>query len=30
MNIEIRPAVGASLPFSKTAPPSITYMNVLY
>jgi flagellin FlaB len=30
MNIEIRPAVGASLPFSKTAPPAITAMNVLF
>jgi flagellin FlaB len=30
INIEIRPAVGAALPFSKTTPPSITYMNVLY
>jgi flagellin FlaB len=30
INIEIRPAVGAALPFSKTTPPSITGMNVLY
>jgi flagellin FlaB len=30
VNIEIRPAVGAALPFSKTTPPSITGMNVLY
>jgi flagellin FlaB len=30
LNIEIRPAVGAALPFSKTTPPSITGMNVLY
>jgi len=29
MNIEIRPAVGASLPFSRTTPSEITYMNVL-
>ena len=30
MNIEMRPAVGASLPFSKTAPPAIQATNVLY
>jgi len=30
INIEIRPAVGAALPFSKTTPPAITFMNVLY
>jgi flagellin FlaB len=30
INIEIRPAVGAALPFSKTTPPSLTQMNVLY
>ena len=30
MNMEIRPSVGASLPFSKTTPPAITFMNVLY
>ena len=30
VNIEIRPSVGAALPFSKTTPPSITGMNVLY
>ena len=30
MNIEIRPSVGASLPFSKTAPPSLSSTNVLY
>ena len=30
MNIEIRPSVGASLPFSKTAPATITKTNVLY
>jgi flagellin FlaB len=30
MNFEIRPSVGASLPFSKTAPPAITQTNVLY
>jgi flagellin FlaB len=30
MNLELRPSVGASLPFTKTAPPAITYMNVLY
>jgi flagellin FlaB len=29
INMEIRPAVGAALPFSKTTPPAITYMNVL-
>jgi flagellin FlaB len=30
MNIELRPSVGASLPFTKTAPPTITRTNVLY
>ena len=30
MNFEIRPSVGASLPFAKTAPPAITQTNVLY
>jgi flagellin FlaB len=30
MNMEIRPSVGASLPFTKTTPPALTYMNVLY
>ena len=30
MNFEIRPSVGASLPFSKTTPPAITATNVLY
>jgi flagellin FlaB len=30
MNMEIRPSVGAALPFSKTSPPQITHMNVLY
>jgi flagellin FlaB len=30
MNIEIRPSVGASLPFAKTAPATITKTNVLY
>jgi flagellin FlaB len=30
MNMELRPSVGASLPFTKTAPPAITYMNVLF
>jgi len=30
LNIEIRPSVGATLPFSKTTPPALTYMNVLY
>ena len=30
MNFEIRPSVGASLPFSKTSPPAITATNVLY
>jgi flagellin FlaB len=29
MNIEIRPSVGASLPFTKTAPPKITRTNIL-
>lgn len=29
MNIEIRPSVGASLPFTKTAPPKITKTNIL-
>jgi len=30
MNMEIRPSVGASLPFSKSTPPAITSMNVLF
>jgi len=30
MNMELRPSVGASLPFSKSTPPAITFMNVLY
>jgi flagellin FlaB len=30
MNIELRPSVGAALPFSKTAPATITATNVLY
>ena len=30
INIEIRPSVGAALPFSKTTPPSLTATNVLY
>jgi archaeal flagellin FlaB len=30
MNFELRPAVGAALPFSKTAPATITNTNVLY
>lgn len=30
MTIEIRPSVGASLPFTKTAPATITHTNVLY
>jgi flagellin FlaB len=30
MTIEIRPSVGASLPFTKTSPPTITKTNVLY
>ena len=30
MTIEIRPSVGASLPFTKTAPATITKTNVLY
>ena len=29
MNIEIQPSVGASLPFTKTAPPKITRTNIL-
>jgi flagellin FlaB len=30
VNIEMRPGVGASLPFSKTTPPAITANNVLF
>jgi flagellin FlaB len=30
INLEIRPSVGAALPFSKTTPPSLTATNVLY
>ncbi|MDP2796613.1 MAG: flagellin, partial [Methanoregula sp.] len=30
MNMEIRPSVGASLPFSKSTPPALTSTNVLY
>ena len=30
MNIELRPSVGAALPFSKTAPATIATTNVLY
>ena len=30
VNIEMRPGVGAALPFSKTTPPSIDRNNVLY
>ena len=30
MTMEMRPSVGAALPFSKTAPPTITKTNVLY
>jgi flagellin FlaB len=30
INIEMRPGVGAALPFSKTTPPAITENNVLY
>jgi len=30
MNIELRPSVGAALPFAKTAPATITATNVLY
>ncbi len=30
INIEIRPSVGAALPFEKTTPPSLTTSNVLY
>jgi archaellin len=30
MTIELRPSVGAALPFSKTAPATITATNVLY
>ena len=30
MNIEIRPSVGAALPFTKTSPATISATNVLY
>jgi archaellin len=30
MTIELRPSVGAALPFTKTAPATITATNVLY
>ena len=30
INLEIRPSVGAALPFQKTTPPSLTATNVLY
>jgi len=30
INIEMRPGVGAALPFTKTTPPAITANNVLY
>ena len=30
INVEMRPGVGAALPFSKTTPPAITANNVLY
>jgi archaellin len=30
MTMEMRPSVGASLPFAKTAPATITKTNVLY
>ena len=30
MNIELRPSVGASLPFTKTAPATVSKTNVLY
>ena len=30
MNFEIRPSVGASLPFTKTSPPALSNTNVLY
>src|SRR5665647_344879 len=30
VNIEMRPGVGAALPFSKTTPPAITANNVLF
>jgi len=30
VNIEMRPGVGAALPFTKTTPPSIEAINVLY
>jgi archaeal flagellin FlaB len=30
MTMELRPSVGAALPFSKTAPPTISATNVLY
>ena len=30
MTIEIRPSVGAALPFTKTAPATVTATNILY
>ncbi len=30
INMEIRPAVGAALPFAKMTPPELTHSNVLY
>ena len=30
MTIELRPSVGAALPFTKTAPATITATNVLF
>jgi flagellin FlaB len=30
MNIELRPAVGAALPFSRTTPPKLEHTNILY
>jgi archaellin len=30
INVEMRPGVGAALPFSKTTPPAISANNVLY
>jgi archaellin len=30
MNLELRPSVGAALPFSKTAPATIAKTNILY
>jgi archaellin len=30
VTIELRPAVGASLPFTRTIPPTVKAVNVLY